>query len=72
MNAQAEVSEQSMDDSNTCEQGQGEDEPFENLATDQEDSIIDETLNLRTVKDRTQNKSKKYNILQAICPALRF
>ncbi len=74
MNAQEEVPEPSMDDSDTCEQGQLEDgdtrvdEPFENQATDQEDSIIDETLNLSTVKDLTRSKSKKYIIPQAICP----
>ncbi len=28
------------------------DEPFENQATDQEDSIVDETLNLSTVQSR--------------------
>ena len=64
MNAQEEVSEPSMDDSNMCEQGQedddsGVDAPVENQTTDQEDSIIDETLNLSTVRDRTRRKSKK-------------
>ncbi len=74
MNAQEKVSEPSMDDSNTCEQGQVEDndtrvdEPFEHQATDQEDSIINETLNISTVKDRTRSKSKKYNIPQPINP----
>ncbi len=58
MNAQEEVSEPSMDDSNLCEQGQEDDDtrddaPVENQATDQEDSIIDETLDLSTVKGRT-------------------
>jgi hypothetical protein len=48
---------------NMCEQGQedddtGVDAPVENQATDQEDSIIDETLNLSTVLDRTWSKSK--------------
>ena len=51
MNAQGEVSEPSMDDSNMCEQGQEDDytgvnAPIENQTTDQEDSIIDETLDL--------------------------
>ncbi len=32
---------------------------MENQTTDQEDSIIDETLNLSTVWDRTWSKSKK-------------
>ena len=64
MNAQEEVSEPSMDDSNMCEQDQedddtGVDAPIENQTTDQEDSIIDETLNLSTVRDRTRSKSKK-------------
>ncbi len=64
MNAQEEVSEPSMDGSNMCEQGQedgdtGVDAPVENQATDQEDSIIDETLNLTTVRDCTRSKSKK-------------
>ncbi len=73
MNAQEEVSEPSMDDSNMCEQGQededtGVDAPVENQATDQEDSIIDETLNLSTVKDRTRSKSKKYVIPTSISP----
>ena len=35
------------------------DAPVENQATDQEDSIIDETLDSSTVKDRTRSKSKK-------------
>ncbi len=38
-----------------------------NHVSDPEDSIIDETLKISTVKDRTRSKSKKYNILQAIC-----
>ena len=46
MNAQEEVSEPSVDDSNMCEQGQeddntGVDAPVESQTTDQEDSIID-------------------------------
>jgi hypothetical protein len=54
-------------DSNMCEQGQeddgtGVDAPVENQTTDQEDSIIDEMLNLSTVRDRTRSKSKKYVI----------
>ncbi len=73
MNAQEEVSEPSMDDSNMCEQGQedddtGVDAPVENQATDQEDSIIDETLNLSTVRDRTRSKSKKYVIPEPLIP----
>ncbi len=69
------VSESSMDDSNTCEQGQVEDndtrddEPFENKATDQEESTIGETLNISSVKYCTWSKSKKYNIPQAIYPS---
>ena len=64
MNAQEEVSEPSMDDSNVCEQDHEDDEtgvnaPVENQTTDQEDSIIDETLNLSTVRDSTRSKSKK-------------
>ncbi len=80
MYAQEEVSEPSLDDSNTCEQGQLEDcdtrvdEPFEiqieNQATDQKDSIIGETLNISTVKDRTGGKSKKYNIPQFKFPRI--
>ncbi len=38
------------------------DEPFEDQASNQEDPIIGETLNLSTVKGRTWSKSKKYNI----------
>ncbi len=70
-----EVSEQSMDDSNICEQCQVQDDdtrvdaPVDDQVTDQEDSIIDETLDISTVKDRTWSKSKKYNILQAISPS---
>jgi hypothetical protein len=61
---QEEVSEPSMDDTNMSEQNQedddtGVDAPIENLTTDQEDSIIDETLNLITVRDSTRSKSKK-------------
>ncbi len=66
-----EVSEPSIDDSNMCEQGQEDDDtgvdvPVKNQTTDQDDSIIDETLNLSTVKDRTRSKSKKYAILTSI------
>ncbi len=73
MNAQDGVSEQSMDASNTCEQCHEEDDtradaPVEHQATDQEGSIIDETLNLSTVKDRTRSKSKKYGIQSPIVP----
>ena len=73
MTAQEEVSEPSMDDSNLCEQGQEDDDtrvdaPMEDQATDQEDSIIDETLDLSTVKDRTRSKSKKYVIPSSISP----
>jgi hypothetical protein len=51
--------------SNMCEQDQenddtGVDALVENQATVQEDSIIDETLNLSTVRDCTRSKSKKY------------
>ena len=64
MNVQEEVSEPSMDDSNMCEQGQEDDDTVvnasvENQTTDQEDSIVDETLNLSTVLDSTRSKSKK-------------
>jgi hypothetical protein len=53
MNAQEEVSEPFMDDPNLREQGHEDDdtgveEPVENQATDQEDSIIDETLDPST------------------------
>jgi hypothetical protein len=65
-----------MDDSNLREQGQGDDNtgagvdaPVENQAIDQEYSIIDETMNLSTVRDRTQSKSKQYNILQPVYPS---
>ncbi len=74
MHAQDEVSEPSMDDSNICEQGQVEDddtrvdEPVENQATDQEDSIKDETLDLSTVRDRTRSKSMKYVLPPSIVP----
>ena len=44
-------------------------EPVENQATDGDDSIIDETLDISTVKDRTRSKSKKYNIPSAIIPS---
>jgi hypothetical protein len=65
-----------MDDSNLCEQGQEDDhnwvdapvEILENQATFQEDSIIDETLDLSTVKDCTLSKSKKYVIPTSISP----
>ena len=68
MDARVEVQEPSMDNPNTCEQSQAEDgnsgaeETVENQVTDRDDSIIDETLDISTVKDRTQSKSKKYNI----------
>ena len=73
MNAQEKVSEPSMDDSNLCEQGQEDDDTrivatVEKQAIDQEDSIIDETLNLSTVKDSTWSKSKKYVIPEALIP----
>ncbi len=56
-----------------CEQGQEDDytvvdAPVENETTDQEDSIIDETLNLSTVRDRTRSKSKKYVIPEPLIP----
>jgi hypothetical protein len=74
MNEQEKVSEPSMDDSNFCEQSQedditGVDAPVENQTIDQEDSIIDEMLNLSTVRDRTPSKSKKCNIPQPIYPS---
>jgi hypothetical protein len=74
MNAQNEVPEPYMDDSNICEQGQVEDNnarvdaPFEKQAIDQEDSILDETLDLSTLRELTWSKSQKYNILQPISP----
>ena len=63
MNAQEEVSEPSMDDYNICEQGHedddtGADAPVENQATDQEDSIIDETLDFSTVRHWTLVQSR--------------
>ena len=75
MDARVGVPKPSMDDSNICEQSQQEDEgsraeePIENQATDGDDSIIDETLEISTVKDRTRSKSKKYNIPSAIIPS---
>ncbi len=73
INAQEEVSEPSMDDSNLCEQGQEDDDtrvdaPVVNQATDQEDSIIDETLDLSTVKDHIRSMSKKFVIPSTISP----
>ncbi len=73
MNAQEEVSEPSMEDSNMCEQGQedddtGVDAPVENQATDQKDSIIYEKLNLSTVRGRSWSKSKKYVIPEPLIP----
>ena len=68
MDARVEVQDPSMDSSNTCEQSQdndgdsGAEEPVENQATDGDESIIDETLDISTVKDRTRSKSKKYVI----------
>ncbi len=38
-------------------------------ASDQEDSIIDETPDLSTVRDRIWSKSKRYNIPQVISPS---
>ena len=64
MDARVEAQEPSMDESNICEQSRMEDgeaeaeEPVENQATDGDNSIIDETLDLSTVKDRTRSKSK--------------
>ena len=46
----------------------GVDAPVENQATDQEDSIIDETLDLSTVRDRTRSKSMKYVLPPSIVP----
>ena len=74
MNAQEEVSEPFMDDSNMCEQGQedddtGVDAPVENQTTDQEDSIVDETVHLSTVRDCTRSKSKKLVIPTAFIPS---
>ena len=74
MNAQEEVTKPSMDDSNMCEQGQEDDNtgvnaPVENQTTNQEDSIIDETLNLSTVRDSTHRKSKKLVIPTAFIPS---
>ena len=75
MDARVEVQEPSMDDSNICEQSQQEDEdsraeePVENQATDGDDSIIYETLDISTVEDSTRCKSKKYNIPSAIIPS---
>ena len=59
-----------MDDSHLREQSQEEDgDPVEDQATDGDDSIIDETLDISTVKDRTRSRSKKHNIPQAIHPS---
>ena len=63
------------DESNICEQSQagdgdsGAEEPVENQLTDGDDSIIDETLDISTVKYSTRSKSKKYNIPSAIIPS---
>ena len=75
MDARVVVPDPSMDDSNICEQSQQEDEgsraeePIENQATDGDESIIDETLDISTVKDRTRSKAKKYNIPSSIVPS---
>ena len=75
MDARVEVQEPSMDNYNVCEQSQDEDgdsgaeEPVENQVTDGDDSIIDKTLEIGTVKDRARSKSKKYNIPSAIIPS---
>ena len=75
MDARVEVQHQSMDSSNICEQSQGNDgdsgaeESVENQATDGEESIIDETLDTSTVKDRTRSKSKKYVIPSSLIPS---
>jgi hypothetical protein len=72
MNAQIETSEQSREVSNICKPSQVDDsdtraeDPVVNQVSDPEDTIIDKTLELSTVKDCTRSKSKKYNILQAI------
>ncbi len=54
-----------------CKQGQEDDDtvvdaPVENQTTDQEDSIVDDTLNLSTVLDSTRSKSKKLDIPTAL------
>ena len=75
MDVRVEVQEPSMVDSSICDQSQAEDgesgaeEPVENQVTDGDDSIIDETLEISTVKDRARSKSKKYNIPSAIIPS---
>ena len=75
VDARVEVQEPSMNDSNICEQSQAEDgdsgaeEPVENQVTGGDDSIIDETLDISTVKDHTLRKSKKNNIPSAIIPS---
>ena len=64
-----------MDDSNICEQSQIEEgdtraeEPDEDQASDGDDSIIGETLDICIVKDRTRSKSKRYNIPTPIYPS---
>ena len=61
-----------VDDSHDYEQYQMEhddtraEEPVENQVSEQDASIIDETLELSTVKGRTRSKSKKYMIPDAI------
>ena len=47
----------------------GTEESVENQATDGDDSILDETQKLSTVKDRTRSKSKKYNFPTPIYPS---
>ena len=44
-------------------------EPDETQASDGDGSIVDETMELSAVKDRTRSRSDKYNILQAIRPS---
>ena len=48
---------------------QGAEEPVEHQVIDRDDSIVDETLDISTVKDHTWSKSKKYNIPSAIIPS---
>ena len=72
MNARVEAQEHCMDDSNMFEQSQmkdgdaGAEEPVENQATDRDDSIIDEPLDLSTVRDRTWSKSKRSTTSQQL------
>ena len=64
-----------VDDSHDYEQYQMEhddtraEEQVENQVSEEEDSILDEILDLCTVKYRSQSKSKKFTIPDAVSPS---